>query len=149
MGNFYARENERAKSFKDGGSEGRGTEPRNGRTGCLSRLALALKRAVLSSAAVPRSCPTGIPNHLRQAKLHFVALSMKEGIKGAAHLRSLNPATAGAGAARETPDCHVPKKPRKESDDVRVLSHARNDAVGSGMAVAASCSSWRPSGIMP
>ena len=33
---------------------------------------------------------------------------------------------------RETPDCHVPKKPRKESGDVRVLSHARNDAVGSG-----------------
>ena len=33
----------------------------------------------------------------------------------------------------ETPDCHVPKKPRKESGDVvRVLSHARNDAVGSG-----------------
>ena len=31
----------------------------------------------------------------------------------------------------ETPDCHVPKKPRKESGDVRVLSHARNDAVGS------------------
>ena len=30
-------------------------------------------------------------------------------------------------------DCHVPKKPRKESDDVvRVVSHARNDAVGGG-----------------
>ena len=45
-------------------------------------------------------------------------------------------------------DCHVPKKPRKESDDVvRVVSHARNDAVGGGGGRRVML--LRPSGIMP
>ena len=46
-------------------------------------------------------------------------------------------------------DCHVPKKPRKESDDVvRVVSHARNDAVGGGDG-GRRVMLLRPSGITP
>ena len=48
-------------------------------------------------------------------------------------------------------DCHVPKKPRNESDDVvRVVSHARNDAVGGGEGGGGRrVMVLRPSGIMP
>ena len=88
------------------------------------------------SSPLPR-CPVlfqqGFPITLVEAAMSPVLQSpssMKEGSASSKFNFRRLPATAGT--VWETPDCHVPKKPRKESDDVRVLSHARNDAVGGG-----------------
>ena len=121
MGNFYAREREGRKSEEEDAED---TD--RGRT--VRRLALALKREC--SSPLPRChvlSQQGFPIIL--AKVAIDSLSYN--YEGRERIFEVQlPRRCVRFGRPQIAMCQ--KKPRKESDDVRVLSHARNDAVGCG-----------------